>query len=141
MEPSTPKLAIETEALKKAYAGLNANDLAPMVNLFDPHIEWVEPSEFPQGGIYHGREAVKAHLSKARDRWAEGTCECERLILGGDKIVAFDYVHVRLKDEVEWREGPVTAVYTFRQGRIVHTRIFVDREQALEWAGIPDQPR
>lgn len=138
MHSHSPSIAAEIDSIRKAYIGLNANDLAPMVSLFDPHIEWVEPSEFPQGGTYHGREAVKAHLTKARARWAEGTCECERLIAAGDKVIALDAVHVRLKDEAEWRDGQVKAVYTFRHGRIVHVRIFAEQKQALEWVGPSD---
>ena len=80
-------------------------------------------------------EAVKAHLTWARDTWAEGRCEAERFIDVGDKIVVFIHVRVKLKTETEWREGRHASVYTFRNGLATEMRIFDDEQEALEWAG------
>jgi uncharacterized protein len=132
----TPSLAAETEALREAYAALNRNDIPAMVRAFDPQIERIEPADFPAGGTYHGLAAVQAHLSGARQTWAEGSCEPERFIVAGDKIVVFLYVRVRLKQETEWREGPLADVFTFRNGKVIQMRTFGDRQQALEWAGV-----
>ena len=135
MNTSTPSSAAETESLREAYAALNCNDIAEFVKNFDPQVEWSEPADFPGGGTYRGLDAVKAHITKSRADWAEGTCEPQRFIAAGDKIVVFDHVHVRLKHETEWREGDIGDVYTFRNGKIIHVRVFPDRRQALEWAG------
>ena len=37
---------------------------------------------------------------------AEGSCELERFIVAGDKIVVFVHARVRLKDHTEWTDGP-----------------------------------
>jgi hypothetical protein len=132
----TPSLTVETEALREAYAALNRNDIPAMVKAFDPQIEWIEPAEYPGGGTYRGHAEVEAHLSRARSTWAEGTCEPERLIVAGDKIVVFIHVRVRLKQNTEWGEGRHAAVYTFRDGKAIQQRIFDDMQQALEWAGV-----
>jgi ketosteroid isomerase-like protein len=132
----TPSLAVEMEALKEAYAALNRNDIPAMVKCFDQQIEWIEPAEWPGGGTYRGYAEVEAHLSQARSTWAEGTCEPERLIVAGDKIVVFIYVRVRLKQSTEWVEGRHASVYTFRDGKAIQQRIFDDMQQALEWAGV-----
>jgi hypothetical protein len=121
--------------LKETYAALNRNDIPAFVKVFDPQIEWTEPAEYPGGGTYHGQAAVEAHLSQSRGSWAEGSCEPERLIVAGDKIIVFVHVRVRLKHEVEWREARLADVYTFRNGKAIQLRAFADRRQALEWAG------
>ncbi len=131
----TPSLAAETETLREAYAALNRNDIPAMVKAFDPQIERIEPAEFPAGGTYHGLAAVKAHLSQSRGTWAEGSCEPQRFIVAGDKIVVFVYVRVRLKHEAEWREGRIADVFTLRNGKAIQFRTFADEQQALEWAG------
>jgi uncharacterized protein len=131
----TSSLEAGTEAVRQAYAALNRNDISAMVNGFDPEIEWIEPAAFPGGGTHRGLAVVKAHLSRARESWAEGTCEPERFIVAADKIVVFDQVHVRLKQETEWREGSLASVYTFRNGKVLQVRVFAERRQALEWAG------
>ena len=107
-----------------------------MLKAFDPQIEWTEPAEYPGAGTYHGHEGVKAHLSQSRESWAEGSCEPERFIVAGDKIVVFVHVRVRLKQEAEFREARLADVYTFRNGKAVQMRAFADRRQALEWAGV-----
>jgi uncharacterized protein len=132
----TPPLAAETQALKEAFAALNRNDIPAMVQVFDPQVERIEPPEFPAGGTYHGLAAVQEHLSRARATWAEGSCEPERFIVAGDKVIVFLYVRVRLKHETEWREGALADVFTFRNGKVIQFRTFADRQQALEWAGV-----
>jgi hypothetical protein len=132
----TSSLAAEANALREAYAALNRNDIPAFVQIFDPQIEWIEPVEFPGGGTYRGLNVVQAHLAKSRETWAEGSCEPERIIVAGDRIIQFIHVRVRLKEETEWREGQVTEVYTFREGKVIQVRIFADSRQALEWASV-----
>ena len=136
MDKLTPSLAAETEALREAYAALNRNDIPAMVEAFDPQIEWTEPADYPGGGTHRGLAVVKSHLSQARDTWAEGGCEPERFIVAGDKIIVFVHVRVRLKHNTEWLEGRQADVYTFRDGKAIQMRLFADRRQALEWAGV-----
>jgi uncharacterized protein len=136
MDKLTLSRAAETAALKEAYAALNRNDIPAMLQAFDPQIERIEPPEFPAGGTYRGHAAVQVHLSRARETWAEGSCEPEQFIVAGDKIVVFVYVRVRLKQETEWREGSIADVFTFRNGKVIEMRTFADRQQALEWAGV-----
>ncbi len=133
-----PALAAEIEALRQAYAALNRNDIPAFMEALDPEIEWTEPPEYGEGGTWRGRAAVEAHASQARGNWAEGRCEPERFVAGGDKVIVFVHVRARLKHETEWREGRVADVYTFRNGKAVHFRSFPDRKKALEWAGVTD---
>ncbi len=136
MDTSTPPLAVETEALRKAYAAFNRNDIAATVEALDPQIEWTEPAEFPGSGTYHGHEGVKAYLSQSRAGWAEVHSEPERFIVAGDKIIVFVHARVRLKDSTEWHETRLADVFTFRNGKAIQMRAFADRRQALEWAGV-----
>jgi hypothetical protein len=132
----TPSVTAETRALRKAYAALNRGDIAAFVEVFDPQIEKIEPAGFPGAGTNRGLAAVRAHLSHHRGNWAEGSCEPERFIVAGDRIVVLVDVKVRLKDEAQWREGRIADVYTFRNGKAIQMRTFVDRAEALEWAGV-----
>lgn len=132
--------ADEVEVLREAYAALNRDDIPAFVAMFDPGIERIEPSDNPGGGIYRGLGAVEAHISKARSTWAEGGCEPERFIVAppppGDRIVVLVRVRVRLKHEVDWREGRTADVYTFRDGKVIEFRTFFDVARGLEWAGV-----
>lgn len=135
----TPSLAAETEAIREAYAALNRNDIPAFIKGFDPQIarvERIETAEFPTGRTYHGLAAVTEHVVQARGTWAEGSCEPERFVVAGDKIVVFVNVRVRLKNETEWRVGRVVDSYTFRNSKVMEFRTFADQQQALEWAGL-----
>ena len=128
----------ETEALRQAYAALNRNDISGFVKDFDPQVERIEPAAFPTAGTYRGLEAVTEHVSLGRSTWAEGSCEPERFIVAGDKVVVCIHVRVRLKDKTEWIDGRLADVYTFRDGKAIQFRTFSETEQAFEWAGVED---
>jgi uncharacterized protein len=65
----------------------------------------------------------------------EGSCELERFIVAGDKIVVFVHARVSLKDHTEWRDGRFADVFTFRNGKPIQVRSFGEKQEALEWAG------
>jgi ketosteroid isomerase-like protein len=136
MSAQTTSPAFETEVVRAVYAALNRNDIPAMVAAFDPQIEWTDPTDDPTRGTYRGLAEVQSHFSSAREQWAEGACKPEEFIVAGDKIVVLVHVRARLKHETEWREGRLGDVYTFRNGKVIHARSFLDRQQALDWAGV-----
>ena len=141
MDKPTPAFTAEIDVTREFYAALNRNDIPAAVKAFDPEIEWFEPYEHPEGRTYRGIADVTAHFSQARAKWAEGSCEPERFVVAGDKVVVFVYVRVRLQHNVEWNEGRLGDVFTFRNGKVIHFRSFPDQQQALEWAGATDSKR
>ncbi len=120
--------------LRAAYAAFNRGDFDAAVSVLDPKIEWSEPLEFPGGGMYHGREAVKRYLIQSRAGWAEGSSEPERFITAGSRIVVFVRARFRPKERTEWQKVELADVYSVRKHKIVQMRAFADRAQALLWA-------
>jgi ketosteroid isomerase-like protein len=47
-------------------------------------------------------------------------------------------VRVKLKKTMEWVEGRLADVFTFRNGKILQMRSFAEKQQALDWAGVQD---
>lgn len=131
MDKAQSPTAAQIEGVREVYAGINRNDIEAAIRILDDDIAWFEPEEY--GKSCRGREAVAAHLKVARARWAEGACAAE-VTVSGDRIVVFVDVHVRLKDEAEFREGRHAAVYTFRNGKAIEMRIFDDTDQALAFS-------
>lgn len=136
MNEPTSQSTPEIEAVRGAYAALNRGDVAGFMAVMDPEIERVEPADFPMAGTYRGFDAVTEHVAAGRGGWAEGTCEPERFLVVGDRVVAFCHVHVRLKSETTWRDGRTADVFTFRDGKVIQFRTFFDEWQALEWIGV-----
>lgn len=126
----------EIEPLQRYYEALNRKDFAALSQTFDPEIEWLEPSESPEGGRWHGRDAVLKHFEEGLGAWAEGTCVSEEFVEAGDRIVSLEKVDVRLKGREDWVRGRLAAVFVVRDGRIAQGRIFWERSDAFRWVGL-----
>lgn len=131
-------MTTEIEALKQFYAAINRNDMQATSRDFDPEIVRIEPEGFPTAGTYRGIAEVQEHVRKGRGTWAEGTCEPERFLVNGDKVVVYLHAWVRLKDSTEWIGGRFADGFVFRNGKIIQYLSFGERAAALEWAGIKD---
>ena len=129
-------MSTKTEALRQFFAAVNRNDMQAMTKDFDPQIMRVEPEGFPTSGTYRGIAAVQAQFSSARGTWAEGSCDPERFIERGDKVVVYVHVQVRLKDSTDWIDARFADGFEFRDGRITQYLSFGQRPDALKWAGV-----
>lgn len=131
-------MSTATEALKQFFAAVNRNDMQAITRDFDPEIVRIEPEGFPTAGTYRGIAEVQEHVRKGRGTWAEGTCEPEKFLENGDKVVVYLHVRVRLKNSSEWVDGRFADSFVFRNGKIVQYLSFGERAEALKWAGIED---
>lgn len=132
-------MSAQIEVLKQFFAAINRNDMQAMTKDFDPDIVRVEPEGFPTSGTYRGIAQVREHVSAGRGTWAEGSCDPEKFLAEGDKVVVFLHARVRLKDATDWIDGRFADGFVFRNGRITEYRTFGKRDEALEWAGIEDE--
>jgi ketosteroid isomerase-like protein len=131
-------MSTEIEALEEFFAAINRNDMQAMIKDFDPQIVRVEPEGFPTAGTYRGITEVQDHVTKGRGTWAEGTCEPEKFLVNGDKVVVYLHAWVRLKGATDWVGGRFADGFVFRDGKITQYLTFWERVDALKWAGIED---
>jgi ketosteroid isomerase-like protein len=137
-----PKTTMETSPqtnqriaiLRAAYAAFNRGDIDAAVQSLDPNIDWSEPTEFPGGGAYQGREGAKQYLTNSRASVAEVISEPEQFIPTGDRIVVFVYARVRPKNSTTWQEVRLADVYLFRDLTPIQMKAFANRQSALQWA-------
>jgi uncharacterized protein len=129
----------EVDALKHFFAAVNRNDMPALTRDFDPRIVRIEPEGFPTAGTYRGSVEVREHVRTGRGTWAEGSCEPEKFLIEGDKVVVYLYAWVRLEDATDWTGGRFADGFVFRNDRITEYRSFAERAQALDWAGIQDE--
>jgi ketosteroid isomerase-like protein len=131
-------VSTETEALERFFAAVNRNDMQAITRDFDPAIVRVEPEGFPTAGTYRGIAEVREHVTKGRGSWAEGTCDPEKFLQNGDKVVVYLHARVRLNGSTEWIGGRFADGFVFRDARITEYRSFGERADALKWAGITE---
>jgi ketosteroid isomerase-like protein len=125
------------ELIRRAYQAYAGGDLAAMLELVDPDLEWtyLDPAlEYPAPQVCHGRQELEQVLR----RWAEHglRAELEEVTSAGERVM----VGVRIPgvDAHFSRSGDDRAysVFTVRGGRIVALRDCRDRQAALQLAGV-----
>jgi ketosteroid isomerase-like protein len=125
------------ELIRRAYQAYASGDLAAMLELVDPDLEWtyLDPAlEHPTPQVCHGRQELEQVLR----HWAEHglRAELEEVTSAGERVM----VGVRIPgiDAHFSRSGDDRAysVFTVGGGRIVALRDCRDRQEALQLAGI-----
>lgn len=124
--------------VKEFYSALNRNDLPALLTLVHPQILRVEFEGTPHGSTYQGADEFRDHVEDGRSNWAEGSCTPEKFIVAADKVVVYVHVRVRLKDKVEWNEGRIADGFRIEDDKIIEFRSFLERKDALTWAGASD---
>jgi ketosteroid isomerase-like protein len=112
---------------------------------FDPAIEF-EMAENPDFGftapdvvgVHRGREGYRRMLQRLTETWEDLAFEPEEIIDFGDKLITAG----RLKGHARYTgiaiDGPLFQLVTLRRGLVVRQQDFVDRQEALEAAGLSE---
>jgi ketosteroid isomerase-like protein len=125
------------DLIRRAYQAYASGDLAAMLELVDPDLEWtyLDPTlEHPTPQVCHGRHELEQVLR----HWAEhGLRAVLEEVTGSGELVM---VGVRIPgvDAHYGRRGVDRAysVFTVRGGRVVALRDCRDRQAALQLVGI-----
>lgn len=131
-------MATDTEVLRHFFAAINRNDMQAAIRDFDADIVRIEPEGFPTAGTYRGIADVLPHITTGRGSWAEGSCDPEKYLVNGDKVVVYLHAWVRIHGASEWMGGRFADGFVLRDSRIIEYRSFAQRSEALAWAGIVD---
>jgi ketosteroid isomerase-like protein len=112
-----------------AYAAFARGDIDRAVARLHPHVEWIEPAEFPYGGRRVGPAAVADYLRRSRSTWAEVVSE-PTAHRRGDDIVVVHHLHGNLADGTV-RDATVADVFTFSDGLVVRMQAYADPAEAF----------
>lgn len=128
------------ELVRKAYTTFWNDEFDAFFALFEDDFEWIVSEGFPYGGHYRGRDEVMAGVfSQIRADWETFTHELDRLIDGGETIVAigrYEGTHGTTGVEVT---APMVHVFDIEAGKIQRFQQFTDT--ALFQAALPAAER
>jgi len=125
------------DLIRGAYEAYSRGDLATMLLLVDPDLEWtyLDPSfEDPDPQVCYGRHELETVLQRQAERGLKA--ELEEVAARDDRVMVavripgIDAFRVRKADDRNY------TVFTVRDGRIVALRDCRDRQEALVVAGI-----
>ena len=107
---------------------------------WDPDIE-LDASDSPVldiSGVYRGRDAVKQFWREWLAAWETIQFEYE-LVDAGDRVVQLFDLRMRGRSTgIELPFGNLAWVYRFRDGLVVHQKLYMSHSEALEAVGLSD---
>ena len=127
------------ELVRAAFENFLAGSSDFGADLLDPAVEWdaSETPVFDIRGVYRGPEEVRQWWREWLAAWETVQFEYE-LVGAGDRIVALIDQRMRGRSTgIELPLGKYAQVYTFRDGLIVHWKLFVSQAEALESVDAP----
>jgi ketosteroid isomerase-like protein len=107
------------------------------MSLFDPDVSY-DDTVLPDhvGETYHGHEGVL----RAAERWIEPfewlRIDVEQIVEAGDRLVSTHRWRAKARHTGIELDSPLGYVWTFRDGRIIHFRSYIDPQDALNAAGL-----
>jgi ketosteroid isomerase-like protein len=126
------------EIASRLYEQMSGGGFDAAWELVDPDLEWETSPNLPDAGVYKGRERVRAFLEEQYDVVWGGPprVDIERTFDCGDDVLLF----VRIRGHGSHTGIPldvqIAQLVTLRDGKVVRVRVFPDRQEALEVAGL-----
>jgi ketosteroid isomerase-like protein len=109
---------------------------------YDREIEWdasrVVEMLPDNAGIYHGHEGVRTYWRNWLSAWSDLRFEIQDVVDAGDEVVLL--IHNQRQwgrhSGLETEFPPYAMVFTFRDGKVIRLRHYLDQQVALEAAGL-----
>ena len=118
---------------------ISERDLARLLDLSDPEIEWRSFfAALMEVGEYHGHAGIRRYVSDLSDAFDWIRPEARDLLDAGDLVVGVGQVHYRGKESGVESNSPAGWVFRFRNAKLLRFRAFRDPDQALEAVGLRD---
>jgi uncharacterized protein len=126
------------ETMRAAYAAWNRDDLDAVLQIIHEDLVWEEDSQISGVGLDSIYRGPAGYLKRQRDAfgvWHRMRTEDEEYLDAGEHVVvSFRAVASSRGSNVEIAM-PLVEVFTLRDGKIIHRRVYRDRAAALKAAG------
>jgi ketosteroid isomerase-like protein len=128
------------ERLRAAFENFLAGSSDFGAEMLDSEVEWdASDVVFDLSGVFHGVEAVQQYWREWLAAWETIQFEYQLLDVG-DHVVAL--IDQRMRGRSSGIEVPLVNyahVYTFKDGLIVHWKLYMSQSEALEAVGLEAQ--
>jgi ketosteroid isomerase-like protein len=126
------------EVVRRHIEAWNQGDMPAWLASFasDGEIDWLR-SRGPLKGVYRGRDELTAFWKEFFSTFEEEQLETHGFAEAGSKVVVSNTAHLRGREGVRV-SARSTFVFTVEHGRITRLRMFQERAEALEAAGLSE---
>jgi ketosteroid isomerase-like protein len=127
------------QIVRRVYDAAGQRDADAIFALYDPEVELdVSRLGLADLNVYHGHDGLRSLFRELSETWGEIEYSYEELIDAGEQVVALVTRHARGRASGVDVERPFTLVWTVREGKVVRVVWFLDRDQALQAAGLSE---
>ena len=125
------------EIVRRHQEAFNRGDLATMLELTSPNIEWWDRADDPDASVHRGYDAVMKHLAEFDDL-AELHVEPQEFIDAGDFVVVPTRQVGRGRTSGASFEEHQVNVFRVRDGKVTELREYRERGEALKVVGLAE---
>jgi ketosteroid isomerase-like protein len=124
------------EVVQQVIAALNDRDVDRYLAFCSPDIELVSPVAAIEGSS-RGAEGIRQFFAGLEESTNVFRLDVERLQAAGDRVLAFVQLRFTSQGGVELNQA-IANVYDLAGGKLRRVRVFLDRAEALEAAGLSE---
>jgi ketosteroid isomerase-like protein len=124
------------ELVRAVYERWSRGDFGASLDLFDPHVLFVLPPEFPDAGTYLGTERIAAYMRGFLEPWQHLAIEAAEFTDAGDSVIAAVRQHGLGRESGIPTELSYFQVWSFRGPKVIRLENFRERAKALEASGL-----
>jgi ketosteroid isomerase-like protein len=114
-----------------------SGDFEAALRAYSPQVE-IDVTVRPEGRVYRGREGVIEAFRVWRGTWENWEGQVEEIVDAGDRVLMVLHESGRGKGSGVEIDQHTFFLYTLRDGLIVHTVVLINRDEALEAAGLSE---
>ena len=124
------------EIVQRIFDSWGAGDFGAGLTELDPDVVFVVRHPFPEAVRTVGPDGIARYLRRFLDNWETYAVEASEFRAAGDTVVVDALQHGRGKASQIDMERRLYMLFTFRGRKIVRIESILERDQALEAAGL-----
>jgi uncharacterized protein len=124
------------EIVRAVYEAWTRGDYEAVFERFNPEVEWFPPPDISSSGQRRGHKGIRRSMAGWVGAWDDFHFELRRLVDCGDDVLAEGWQRGRGKTSGVEVSEEIFSVWTLRDGQVIQQRMFRDRTEALEAAGL-----
>ena len=124
------------EIVQRIFAGWAAGEFGAGLTDLDPDVVFVVRQPFPEAVRTVGPDGIGRYLRRFLDNWETYAVEASEFKATGDTVLVDALQHGRGKASRIDMEQRFYMLFTFRGRKIVRIESILERDQALEAAGL-----
>jgi ketosteroid isomerase-like protein len=119
------------EIVERFFEARSRGDLS-YLNYIDPDAEFdLSESRATYRGIYRGHEEIRQQWESLQEAWAVTNLRPDEPVVVGDKVVVTVRISAQGRTSGVRLDGTGANVFTFKNGKIVHFKLFQTKGEAL----------